>query len=168
MTKPHDDTHSDRTAEEVTSEQHGRTEPVRHQGVHGLLRRYRLVVLAVVVGLVMVGGSLVYAKTIGSNPSGDFDPRSVLSQSGEGAGPAGTEQFDATSIKQYDGKDGHECYVAVDGVVYEIPQQGQWKDGKHSPSSGQAYCGADMSQAIGKSPHGKSKLQELRKVGTYK
>lgn len=134
------------------------------------LRRYRIVVLATVIGLVMIGGSLVYAKTIGSNQSGsgEFDPRSVLSQSGEGMGPAGTQAFDATSIKQYDGKDGHECYVAVDGVVYEIPQQGQWKDGRHSPSSGQAYCGADMSQAIGKSPHGKSKLQELRKVGTYK
>lgn len=147
---------------------HQPVEPKRQAvGLPAIIGRYRLVLLAVLVGAVMIGGSMVYVATIGDRPKDDFNPESVLTQSGEGTGPAGNESFTTDSIKQYDGKDGNACYVAVDGVVYEIPQTGQWQSGQHSPSNGQAYCGADMSEALKKSPHGASKIRELRKVGTF-
>jgi predicted heme/steroid binding protein len=64
-----------------------------------------------------------------------------------------------------DGKDGNDCYLAVDGVVYEIKDSSLWQNGQHTPSNGQGFCGADMTKAIGQSPHGKSKLEQLKIVG---
>ncbi len=64
-----------------------------------------------------------------------------------------------------DGKNGHICYVAVDGLVYQIDGFALWENGKHLTSNGQAYCGADMSQVIDKAPHGRRVLDVLIKVG---
>lgn len=69
------------------------------------------------------------------------------------------------ALAKADGKDGHECLVAVNGVVYEIEGFGLWQNGQHATSNGEAYCGADMTEAIGKSPHGRSKLNQLEKIG---
>jgi predicted heme/steroid binding protein len=134
--------------------------------VRQTIKRYPLVTFAVILGTAMVLSSLAFAGKVKRTNSGSFDTASVLPQSV--TPPAGaTQKFNADTIKQYDGKDGHKCYVAVDGIVYEIAGKGLWQDGQHTPSDGQAYCGADLSQAITKSPHGKSKLEELPKVGTY-
>lgn len=136
----------------------------------GFLKRYPLLTFSVILGLVMIGGSLAFAAKVKHADGGqsDFDPKSVLPQSITPPAASADQVFTAETIKQYDGKNGHKCYAAVDGVVYEIPQTGQWQNGQHSPSNGEAYCGADLSQAIQHSPHGKSKLQELAKVGTFK
>lgn len=134
-------------------------------------RRYPLITFAGILGLALVGGSLLFSSRVqeaaGRTQANSFDTARVLPQAVTPPA-ANTQTFDAQSIKQYDGKDGRACYVAVKGVVYEIAGKGQWRDGGHLPSNGQAYCGADLTQAIGRSPHGESKLQELPKVGTYK
>lgn len=75
--------------------------------------------------------------------------------------------FTAESLAEYNGQDGKECYVAVDGKVYEIEQGLLWNNGSHTTSEGQASCGRDLSEAIKQSPHGKSKLTTLTIVGTY-
>lgn len=72
----------------------------------------------------------------------------------------------STQLAEADGKDGEKCWVAVDGTVYEIEQGFKWVDGQHTESQGQAYCGADLSTTIDKAPHGRTKLFELKKVGT--
>ncbi len=64
-----------------------------------------------------------------------------------------------------DGKDGRDCWLAVDGVVYEIDQGYKWLDGEHTESS-LAYCGADMSSVIDQAPHGRTKLSQLKKIGS--
>lgn len=64
-----------------------------------------------------------------------------------------------------DGKDGHACLVAVDGTVYQIRGFALWEAGRHQPSNGQAYCGADMSKVITKSPHGRKILKLLINIG---
>ena len=56
--------------------------------------------------------------------------------------------------------------MAVDGEVYLVEGFDLWKDGEHTPSGGRARCGLDLTDVIGESPHGKSKLQLLKKVGT--
>lgn len=69
-------------------------------------------------------------------------------------------------LKDANGKDGKPCYVALDSIVYEIKQGNKWKNGEHTTSVGQAYCGMDGTEVIKKSPHGKSVLSLLTKVGT--
>lgn len=68
-------------------------------------------------------------------------------------------------LKRSNGKMGQTCLVAIDGTVYKIEGFSQWKDGVHTPSEGQAYCGADLSAVIDKAPHGRSKLQYLEIIG---
>lgn len=79
----------------------------------------------------------------------------------------GLPSYNADQLAQYNGKNSKECYVAIDTDVYEIPQGKLWQDGKHASSEGQAYCGVDLSDVIGQSPHGRSKLGTLEIVGIY-
>jgi len=69
-------------------------------------------------------------------------------------------------LARYDGKDGNDCLVAVNGEVYLIEGFALWQMGEHLPSGGRARCGLDLTEVINESPHGRSKLQLLKKVGT--
>lgn len=133
------------------------------------VRRYPLVVFALVIAIGMVSFSYVYSRGNGSTGSlaaGSFDTSRVLPQ--PVSIPAQSRSFTADSIKQYDGKNGHQCYVAVKGVVYEIKDNSYWQNGQHTPSNDLAYCGADLTNVLGKSPHGDSVLSQLPKVGVFK
>ena len=68
-------------------------------------------------------------------------------------------------LARYDGVEGRQCLVAVDGDVYLIEGFALWSMGRHTPSGGRARCGLDLSDVIDESPHGKSKLQLLKRVG---
>lgn len=132
----------------------------------GFLRRNKLVLAAIVVGLALIGGAGYYAfgreaETVGT----DFDPSSVLPA--PVTQPEATAVYTAETLKQYNGKDGRRCYVAVKGTVYEISGKSLWQEGQHTPSAGEAYCGADLTQALSRSPHGESKVRDLPKVGTF-
>ena len=83
-----------------------------------------------------------------------------------GMSSVASKKFTAQELATFDGQKGRACYVAVDGKVYEIEQGRLWSKGQHTPSAGQAHCGKDLSDAIGKSPHGKSKLTALESVGS--
>jgi len=144
--------------------------PVTKSSKRSAIRRFPLLLVAVVVGVAMVGGSLVYAAKKKESPakSGEFDTSKVLPQAVTIPPSSPNKEFNAESIKQYDGKEGRKCYVAVNGKVYEIASKGQWQNGEHQPSSGEAYCGADLTEAIKHAPHGSTKLEELPQVGTFK
>lgn len=77
------------------------------------------------------------------------------------------QEISQSKLSEADGKEGRACWLAVDGVVYEIEQGYKWIDGAHTESQ-LAYCGADMSSAIDQAPHGRTKLSQLRKVGVTK
>lgn len=82
-----------------------------------------------------------------------------------------TKQNTTITLKELTGKnglDGAECWVAVDGTVYNMAGIPEWQGGKHIPSEGKASCGRDLSDVIGQSPHGKSVLNELPVMGTLK
>ena len=107
-----------------------------------------------VLGLAMIGGT-VYWLLQPADRSG-----------GIGAGPS-DRSFTAQELARYDGKAGNECLVAVDGEVYLIEGFDLWKDGQHTPSGGRARCGLDLTEVMDEeSPHGRSKLPLLKKVGT--
>lgn len=80
--------------------------------------------------------------------------------------PTPSVSFTMEQIKAANGKDSNPCYVALEGVAYEIKQGNKWRNGEHTTSEGQAYCGMDATDIIKKSPHGKSVLSLLTKVGT--
>ncbi len=104
-------------------------------------------VASLMVGLVIVGAALIYTPTKAAETGA---------------------RVSATQLAAHNGVDGHECWVAVDGTVYAISGFSEWQMGRHLPSNGKASCGRDLSSVIGESPHGKSVLQLLKKVGTYK
>jgi predicted heme/steroid binding protein len=93
------------------------------------------------------------------NYRGDADTASASAE------PA-YRSYTLQELANYDGKNGNKCLVAVDGDVYLIEGFALWQNGEHIPSGGRARCGLDLSEVINESPHGRSKLQLLKKVGT--
>lgn len=132
-----------------------------------IVKRYRLVLAALVVSAVMVGGAFYLAGQKKTEQKAQaFDTATVLPPEIKQQADTSTV-YTADSLRQYDGKDGHACYVAVKGAVYEIKDSKYWQNGEHTPSSGRGICGGDMTEAIKAAPHGESMLERLPKVGTY-
>ena len=111
--------------------------------------------ISVILGLAMIGGA-IYWQVRGSASDG----------SGGGGAASGARSFTSEELARHDGKDDNDCLVAVDGDVYLIEGFLLWKMGEHVPSGGKARCGLDLTEVIDESPHGRSKLQLLKKVGT--
>lgn len=72
--------------------------------------------------------------------------------------------FDLNELAKYNGKDGNEAYVAIDGVVYDVTNIKGWKNGEHHGLT----AGKDLSEAIERAPHKKNVLKKLSKVGVLK
>ena len=114
--------------------------------------------VSLILGLAMIGGAvyLQLPPTNGSSSAGT----TVSAESAD-------RSFTLQELAQHDGKDGNDCLVAVDGDVYLIEGFALWKMGEHIPSGGRARCGLDLTEVIdNESPHGRSKLPLLKKVGT--
>jgi predicted heme/steroid binding protein len=117
-----------------------------------------------ILGFAMIGGALYWQLGAAKQQ----EP--AKSSSGDiGVGSPANRSLTLQELARYDGKDGNQCLVAVDGDVYLIEGFDLWKDGEHIPSGGRARCGLDLTEVMDKeSPHGRSKLQLLKKVGTLK
>lgn len=68
-------------------------------------------------------------------------------------------------LRENNGRQGAVCWVAVEGIVYEIRDVSQWRDGEHTTSDGRAECGEDLTDVIGLSPHGRDVLSGLKVIG---
>lgn len=131
----------------------------------------------VVIVMLVSTGIFVYEKLSLKAPapnSSQSDNVSQQSQSSDtnantntGSDPKSEVVIKENELVMADGKNGNQCYVVVDNIVYSISGFVLWADGVHSPSGGRARCGKDLSQVINQSPHGKSKLNLLQKVGVY-
>ncbi|MFC6170645.1 cytochrome b5 domain-containing protein [Loigolactobacillus jiayinensis] len=71
--------------------------------------------------------------------------------------------FTQAELAQYDGTNGKQAYVAVDGVVYDVTDVKPWAGGKHHGHT----AGHDVSEEITHAPHKKSVLEKLTAVGKY-
>lgn len=113
-----------------------------------------------ILGLAMIGGAVYWKLADRGNPP---------SAHGSGVDAVGADRsFTLRELARYDGE-GDECLVAVDGEVYLIEGFDLWKDGGHAPSGGRARCGLDLTEVMDQeAPHGRSKLQLLKKVGTLR
>lgn len=113
--------------------------------------------VSLILGLAMIGGAIYW----------QLRPPSTSSGSGSVASAEPTNRsYTVEELAQFDGKDDTQCLVAVDGDVYLIEGFALWQMGEHLPSGGRARCGLDLTEVIDESPHGRSKLQLLKKVGT--
>jgi predicted heme/steroid binding protein len=76
---------------------------------------------------------------------------------------ASAEQvFTVEELAKFNGKDGAKAYIAVDGIVYDVTEISNWKNGSHNGFE----AGKILSDEIkNKSPHGVSKLEGLPIVG---
>ncbi len=114
--------------------------------------------VSLILGLAMIGGAVYWQLPSMNGSSGAGTTVSTE--------PA-NRSFTLQELAQHDGKDGNDCLVAVDGEVYLIEGFALWKMGEHIPSGGRARCGLDLTEVIdNESPHGRSKLPLLKKVGT--
>ena len=75
---------------------------------------------------------------------------------------ANAKTFTLDELAQYDGKNGNDAYVAVEGIVYDVTNAAKWQNGNHYG----VQAGTDCTTAISRSPHGTSVLDGLPIVGT--
>lgn len=108
------------------------------------MMRIGLVILSIVTGAVMVFAAIRVSK------QGSSDQLRDVSNA---------------ELAQADGKENRPCFVVLDQVVYEVKQGKNWKDGEHITSEGLAHCGLDLTAIIKESPHGKSIIPLLKKIG---
>jgi predicted heme/steroid binding protein len=70
--------------------------------------------------------------------------------------------FTIDELSTYNGKDGNPAYIAVEGIVYDVTNVSQWKNGMHNGFE----AGKDLTEEIKTiSPHGVSKLKGVPVVG---
>lgn len=122
-------------------------------------KSYKFTLISIIAAVALIGGA-VYLRA----SSAQQQPQTKATTTPEKKPELKT--LTSQELAANDGKENHKCYVAVEGKVYEIDQGRLWKNGEHVTSQGQAHCGLDLTDAIQKSPHGKSKLQGLTQVGT--
>lgn len=71
-------------------------------------------------------------------------------------------QLTLAELSEYDGMDGSDAYIAVDGVIYDVTNVSAWSGGSHNG----LYAGQDLTEEINNlSPHGTSVLDDLDIVG---
>lgn len=75
-----------------------------------------------------------------------------------------SKTFTKENLLEYDGKDGRKAYIAVNGIVYDVTDIKQWKNGEHHGMK----AGNDLTSAFLKSHHGSSALSKLKIIGKYK
>lgn len=74
------------------------------------------------------------------------------------------KEFTAKTLAEFDGANGAKAYIAIEGIVYDVSLIKAWKGGKHKMG---LTAGKDLSDWIEKSPHGKTVLKTLPKVGKF-
>lgn len=113
-----------------------------------------IIVISIFAGIGIVLGALIFTSSKDNNTETFKDTSTAQ------------KVITKSELARANGKDGADCYVAVDNIVYLIEDFSLWSNGSHKSSDGQAYCGADMTKVIDQAPHGRSKLDLLVKVGT--
>lgn len=124
-------------------------------------------VLALVLVLAACGNSTASSQSkvsSGGQSQVSSQPASqVGSQAAPQSGSSSMLQLTAEELAKYDGQNGNPAYVAVDGVIYDVTNAPEWRNGKHASG---VTAGQDLTDAIkNQSPHGLKVLEGLPVVG---
>lgn len=93
-----------------------------------------------------------------------YSQKTSVSQTTGTADSSELQVFTPDELSVYNGENGNKAYVAYEGVVYDVTDHPKWKDGKHNGQT----AGTDLTEEIGKSPHGDSVFKDLEIVGELK
>ena len=121
-----------------------------------------LIASIICLSLIMAGCSNSSGSS-GSSPSNSSTSSSSTSTTDTTASTS--KDMTVTELKKYNGQNGNPAYVAVSGVVYDVTNAKEWKNGKHK---GGATAGNDLTKMIEDSPHGKDVLKGLPVIGKLK
>lgn len=132
------------------------------------------IVMAVILHLTLPYSLNGLLKTDASNDvvteteSSDVDKDTTSSEDGTDEADEDTDEVEAElptftleELAKFNGEDGNKAYVAYEGLVYDVTDVPQWKNGKHN---GQV-AGTDITGIMENAPHGTSKLEGLTVVG---
>ncbi|MHB1455209.1 MAG: cytochrome b5 domain-containing protein [Saccharofermentanales bacterium] len=113
---------------------------------------------------VLLAITLLVLTIFGVSCSGDA-PTSTASSTASASGitDGAGQTFTLEQLAQYDGKDGHRAYIAVDGIVYDVTDVPQWDSQLHA---GRFVAGKDYTEELKKAPHNAGKLDQAIKIGT--
>jgi len=70
--------------------------------------------------------------------------------------------FSAQELARCDGQEGRPCYVAYNGLVYDLGGSGSWEGGAHYDEH---LAGRDLTEGMAGAPHGEEALEEFPVVG---
>ena len=118
------------------------------------MKKIKLIILCFML-ISSIGLLISCSKKGDDSPSNTSDNSSSSSSS--------TQTFTVDELKAYDGQNGNSAYVAIDGIVYDVTDVDEWKDGKHKNG---LVAGTDLTDALKDSPHGAKVLKSLPVVGT--
>ena len=109
--------------------------------------------------------SAVASSTAASTEAASAETGAASAETSADSGTAASDAkvFTKDTLAQYDGQNGNPAYVAVNGTVYDVTNVPQWQNGAHQGNQ----AGMDLTEAIGRSPHGVKNLENLPVVGTY-
>lgn len=68
-----------------------------------------------------------------------------------------------TELAKYDGKDGRQAYIAVNGTVYDVSDSPLWENGHHPPDH---QAGRDLTEELTKAPHVRAVVERFPVVGS--
>ncbi len=71
--------------------------------------------------------------------------------------------FDPATLSAFDGKGGKPALIACNGKVFDVSSLKLWKEGTHMKHQ----AGMDLTESLGKAPHGEEKLEPLKVVGSF-
>ena len=76
-----------------------------------------------------------------------------------------SQEFDANSLSQFDGKGGNKTYVAYQGKVYDVSESTFWEEGDHLALH---FAGKDLTEEMDSAPHGTDVMDRFPQVGVLK
>jgi predicted heme/steroid binding protein len=71
-------------------------------------------------------------------------------------------KFTKAELSYYNGRDGRAAFIAFDGLVYDVSQSYQWRDGRHQVLHA---AGTDLTREMDGAPHGADLLALFPIVG---
>ena len=75
------------------------------------------------------------------------------------------QEFDPSSLEQYNGQEGKPCYVAVHGKVYDISGSSLWENGRHMETHS---AGGELGEELKRAPHEEDVLGRFPQIGILK
>ena len=65
-------------------------------------------------------------------------------------------------LANYDGKNGHRAYIAVNGTIYDVTASSRWENGLHPPDH---QAGQDLTEELAKAPHVRAVVERFPVIG---